>query len=102
MVLETGPAEREPREVIRRLGKPKARLFATVAFLWILPSIGALFLMVRDLRRLLAAESFRELLNAITFEQWTALAILFAHGAFLWLAYHYRKHEPLREECFDP
>jgi hypothetical protein len=102
MRSETGPAEHPAEAVIRRVGKPKARLFGTFAFLWVLPSIGAVFLLIRDLRRLLAAGGFRELLNAVTFEQWTALAILAAHGMFLWLALYYRKHEPTREECFDP
>jgi hypothetical protein len=89
-------------EVIRRLGKPKARLFRTIALLWTLPSIGAVFLLVRDTDRLLAAESVPMALERVTFEQWVALTILVAHGAFLWLGRHYRKHEPVREELFEP
>lgn len=92
----------EDREVIRSHGRPKARLFGIIALLWILPSFGAVFLIARGLKRLVAVERFSEFWTAVTFEQWIAVMILIAHAAFLGLARHYRKHEPIREECFEP
>ena len=85
------------KEGHRRMGRPKATLFLTLTVLWVFPSLGAVWLVAfhdsawRHANGLLAA------LGMIRLEQWIGLAILLAHVAFGWLAWHYRRNEPLQE-----
>ena len=75
----------------------KRLLFRTLALLWILPSLGAGFILAESAAPVRAARSVAETLARVAFEQWIALAVLLAHGLFLWLAWHYRRPDPLRE-----
>jgi len=89
-----GLVEAEPR-----LGRPKARLYAIISLLWILPSAGASFILAAGFRHWSQADGFVEGLRAVAFEQWIALVILLAHLVFIGLACFYRRTEPLREEA---
>ena len=85
------------KEGERRLGRPKATLFLMLTVLWVFPSLGAAWMIGSDVRSWFGAASVLAALGMIRLEQWIGVAILVAHGAFGWLAWHYRRHEPLQE-----
>jgi hypothetical protein len=76
-----------------RLGQPRAMLFLLLSVLWLFPSLGALWLIQVDFPRWLESKGLVEALGMIKLEQWVAFTLLLAHGVFLWLAWHFRRHE---------
>jgi hypothetical protein len=79
------------------LGRPKLRFCALASVLWVFPSAGALFIVVPAAPRWFQSAGVLQGLRAVMFEQWIALVIVFAHLVFIWLAWHYRRTESLRE-----
>ena len=90
-------ADGDIKEGERRLGRPKAMLFLMLTVLWVFPSFGAVWMIGSDARQCLDASGFLAALGMIRLEQWIGLVILLAHGVFGWLAWHYRRNEPLQE-----
>lgn len=77
--------------------QPKATLCRTLALLWIFPSLGALLILALGLRNWPRVDGPVGAVQAMTLEQWIALAVLLAHPAFILLARRLAKTEPLRE-----
>ena len=94
-------ADGDVKEGERRLGRPKATLFLMLTVLWIFPSFGAAWMIGSDARRWFDAASFLAALGVIRLEQWIGLALLLGHVVFGWLAWHYRRNEPLLEIVAD-
>ena len=91
-IAKDGPIKNAPR-----MGRPKATLFLTLTVLWVFPSFGAFLLVAFHDAAWRHADNVMAALGMIRLEQWIGLAILFAHVMFGWLAWHYRRHEPLQE-----
>ena len=77
--------------------QPRALLFRTLAWLWIFPTVGALVILLRGFQQWPQVHGLRAALEALTFEQWCAIAVLLVHVAFVILAARLRKTEPFRE-----
>jgi len=74
---------------------PKARLFGLLSLLWIFPSAGALTILGLAPAAWMNAGSWIEGLRAVRLEQWIALALLATQAVLVWLAWRYRRPEPV-------
>jgi hypothetical protein len=77
--------------------QPKATLCRTLALLWIFPSLGAVVILLLGFRKWQRVDGPLGAVQAMTLEQWIALAVLLAHPAFIFLARRLAKIEPFRE-----
>lgn len=85
-------------------GQPKARLFQTLSLLWLFPSGGAVYILVRGMRQWPRVEDgLGGIVLAMTFEQWIAVLLLGLHALFMVLAWRFRRTEPCRDmEPYEP
>lgn len=93
-LLEQAPSEAAAQ---RPVYQRKATLFRVLSLLWFFPTGGAVVILWMGIARARRTACWDELLGGIGFEHWIALGVLAAHGAFFWLARHYRRTEPFRE-----
>ena len=86
-------------------GRRKAMLFAVLAILWVFPSAGALWILFIHWAVWSEASTVLGAIKTTRLEQWLAVALLATHGAFVFLARHYARHEPRlgqEENAVDP
>ena len=79
----------------RFMVQKKALAFRTLAILWIVPSLTALFVLPYDFRK---GDSLLETLKLVRVEQWLALLLLLLHPFFIYFAIHFRRTEIPREQ----
>jgi len=89
------PSELKPRY------QPRAQLCTVLAWLWIFPSLGAIWILLTSGSEWRHAGGWRDGLRAVRFEQWTALSLLALHGFFMVMARWLRRTEPFREAPKD-
>lgn len=98
---EAGPSGPENGLTRRVRYQPKCALFTTLVRLWILPSLGAIVVIVSAGNPWPAAGSWLDRFAQVRFEQWIGLGILAAHFLFGCLAIRYRRVESFHEEVID-
>jgi len=64
----------------------KAVLFAVLSVLWVFPSLGAIWILALNWRNWSQEPTVLSAIQATRLEQWLALALLAAHGLFIFLA----------------
>ena len=67
-------------------------LFTMLSVLWLFPSAGAIWIILRDSRNWRTGGRWTEALSSIRLEDWTALLLLLAHVIFLVQAIRYRRY----------
>ncbi len=72
---------------------PRSLTFRYLSILWILPTFGAVLILLAQSQKVLSKPSLAEKLRAISIEQWLALVLLLLHLVFIGLARHYRRKE---------
>lgn len=75
---------------------PRALLFSVLSVLWMFPSAGAAFIILRSPEWLRTGGVLAGL-QAVRIEQWIALGVLLAHPVFVWQAVRLRREEVHRE-----
>lgn len=78
-----------PLDRIRRRGL----LFNVMSLLWVFPSVGAIWIIVAGFSSSSDLRGTGNGIEAITFDQWIAFAVVLAHGVFAGLGFHYRQLE---------
>jgi hypothetical protein len=76
--------------------QPRATRYKMLAMLWLLPSLGAVFVFANSPKPWLRSNSIGEGLAAVRFEEWAALVLLLAHVFFVGKAFRHRD-EPAAE-----
>lgn len=75
----------------------KAQLFRALTVLWIFPSIGSVVILLLCGEIWWAMGGLLAGVRGLAVEQWIALGLLLAHPGFAWLAWRFRRTEPLSE-----
>ena len=104
-VMQPGPTRSNADGLVhepKRLHQPKAALCRMLAILWLFPSAGAALILAATEAQWRSADNWAAGAQTIRLEQWIALVVLLAHPVFAWLAWHWRRTEPLREIEPDP
>ena len=81
--------------------QPRAQLCTTLSWLWIFPSLGAIWILLTGGTEWRHAGGWLEGFRAVKFEQWIALGLLALHLAFFAMARRLRRTEPFREPPLD-
>jgi hypothetical protein len=76
---------------------PRSITYKYLSILWILPSFGAIWILVAEARGVVTKPTFLAKLGAISVEQWVALVLLLLHLTFVGLSRHYRQKEKTSE-----
>ena len=71
--------------------RAKQILYGVLSVLWLFPSFGACWILGQSGQPWLRASSLVEGVQAVSLEEWIALALLCAHAVFAWLTLRYRK-----------
>lgn len=77
--------------------QPRAQLCTVLAWLWIFPSLGAVWILLTSGTEWRHAGGWLDGLRAVRFEQWIAVGMLLLHGFFLVMARRLRRTEPFLE-----
>lgn len=77
--------------------QPRAQLCTVLAWLWIFPSLGAIWILLTSGTEWRHADGWLDGLRAVRFEQWIALGLLAIHATLCVMARRLRRTEPLRE-----
>lgn len=76
---------------------PRSITFKYLSILWLLPTVGAIWILVAQAGPILSKPSFLTKLAAVSVEQWVALVLVLLHTIFIGLARHYRQKEKISE-----
>lgn len=77
--------------------QPRAQLCTVLAWLWIFPSLGAVWILLTSGAEWRHAGGWLDGLRAVRFEQWIALGLLAIHATLCAMARRLRHTEPFRE-----